>query len=155
MQGKLLPAELRLAFLAAVLTRDGPDLKMNAPHRLMNLWALLGIGKTMLNPALYTELRNEIKDAMDVQGDRYCQGCLAKLDGFSLLWCMPVQTPQGVLLIDSYTNSLSITYVNIFGPIQRFINIELAAFSAPSSKLKREFISFCAFMSRCQTCASS
>ncbi len=78
-QGKLLPAELRSAFLAAVFARDGAELKMNAPHRLMNLWTLLGIGKTMLNPALYTELRNELQDAMDLPGERYCHACLILL----------------------------------------------------------------------------
>ncbi len=78
-QGKLLPAELRSAFLAKVFARDGADLKMNAPHRLMNLWTLLGIGKTMLNPALYTELRNELRDAMDLPGERYCHACLILL----------------------------------------------------------------------------
>jgi hypothetical protein len=89
----LLPAELRSAFLAAVFARDGADLKMNAPHRLMNLWTLLEIGKTMLNSALYTELRNELQDAMTLPGERYCHACLILfliqnlLDGFSLLCC--------------------------------------------------------------------
>jgi hypothetical protein len=45
----------------------------------MTLWTLLGIGKTMLNPALYTELRNELQDAMDLPGERYCHACLILL----------------------------------------------------------------------------
>jgi hypothetical protein len=91
--GKLLPAELRSAFLAAIFARDGADLKMNAPHRVMNLWTLLAICKTMLNSALYTELRNELQDAMTLPGERYCHACLILfliqnlLDGFSLLCC--------------------------------------------------------------------
>ena len=96
-QGKLLPAESRSAYLAAVFARDGADLNMNAPHRLMNLWTLLGIGKTMLNSALYTELRNELQDAMNLPGERYCHECLILLliqillDGFSLLCCKQAQ----------------------------------------------------------------
>jgi hypothetical protein len=64
--GKLLPAELRSAFL---------------------------ICKAMLNSALYTELRNELQDAMTLPGERYCHASLILLliqhllDGFSLLCC--------------------------------------------------------------------
>jgi hypothetical protein len=52
--------------------------------------------------------------------------------------CCAASRLSWVLFIDSYTNNLSPTYVNILGPIQRFINIELAAYSGPSAKYRRE-----------------
>ena len=52
--------------------------------------------------------------------------------------CCAASRLSWVLFIDSYTNNLSPTYVNILGPIQRFINIELAANSGPSAQYRRE-----------------
>jgi len=52
--------------------------------------------------------------------------------------CCAASRLSWVLFIDSYTNNLSPTYVNILSPIQRFINIELAAYSGPSAKYRRE-----------------
>lgn len=52
--------------------------------------------------------------------------------------CCAASRLSWVLFIDSYTNNLSPTYVNILSPIQRFINIELAAYSGPSATYRRE-----------------
>ena len=54
--------------------------------------------------------------------------------------CCAASRLSWVQFIDSYTNNLSMTYVNMLGPIQRFINMELAAYSGPSPKYRRESI---------------
>jgi hypothetical protein len=123
-------------FLAAVLARDSPYYKGNAPHRLMNLHTLVSVARSMMSPMILADLKAAICESLESDLDRYvvitislmCAVFLTELFGRADAWS-----------IDTFTNNLN-SKMNAcsMAELKVHLNCEIFGAGGPSDDLARK-----------------